>query len=292
MAMNQVSQVVTTLEHYKVVVRDTLEYCLNKEAYDPNLFKEKQRSILVEVDQTTPLKNIITNSGENGEKLEKLIRDFHEKVYGENSTILKLAVDASGKEEVRVDHAQHLAIYEGVLPIHENVEAMVRGILLDAKKNGLDVKAVEECDLAEERLFRGVAFMTLVSDLVKLFGDYNQARREANGEENASSRFIGNDINAVVTHINQTRAASRLTDLKYKAMEDAINALVENMTGRRDLPEGKTFNDVITSTQKTIADYVREVEPVFRDKYVPLITELVSSAQANNGQITPDTPKA
>ena len=75
--MNQTSVVLTTLLHYNVMVRDTLEYCLPKETYDVNLFKEKKRSVLVEVDQNTPLKKIITDSGENGEKLEKAIRDFY-----------------------------------------------------------------------------------------------------------------------------------------------------------------------------------------------------------------------
>ena len=32
--MNQPTQVIATLEHYKVAIRDTLEYTLNKEHYD------------------------------------------------------------------------------------------------------------------------------------------------------------------------------------------------------------------------------------------------------------------
>ena len=127
--MNQISEVITTLEHYKVVIRDTLEYSLPRDKYDMDAYNEKKRSILIELDQNTPLKSIITNSGENGEKLEKMIRDFYEEVYGEGSTILKAAEDG-----LRVDHAQHLAIFKGVLPIHENIEGMVRGIIADAKK--------------------------------------------------------------------------------------------------------------------------------------------------------------
>ena len=98
--MNQTSVVITTLLHYNVQVRDTLEYCLRKDQYDTNLFNEKKRSVLVEVDQHTPLKNIIDNSGENGEKLEKAIRDFYAEVYGEDSTILHLAVHHSELTEV------------------------------------------------------------------------------------------------------------------------------------------------------------------------------------------------
>ena len=120
--MNQASQVLTTLIHYNVAVRDTMEYCLNKQEYDVNLFKEKKRSVLVEVEEHTPLKDIIEHSGENGEKLEKAIREFYDEIYGDNSTVLHLAEDG-----LRVDHNQHLAIYKHVLPIHENVTSMIRG---------------------------------------------------------------------------------------------------------------------------------------------------------------------
>ena len=125
--MNQPTQVIATLEHYKVAIRDTLEYTLNKEAYNLDAYKEKKRSVLIEVEQPTPLKSIINASGENGEKLEKMIRDFYDDVYGDESTILKLADDG-----LRVDHAQHIAIFKGVVPIHENIEAMVSGIIRDA----------------------------------------------------------------------------------------------------------------------------------------------------------------
>lgn len=278
--MNQVSQVLTTLEHYKVVVRDTLEYTLPRDNYDMNAYNEKKRSILVEVDQNTPLKSIITNSGENGEKLEKLIRDFYEEVYGDGSTIIKAAEDG-----LRVDHAQHLAIFKSVLPIHENIEGMVRGIIADAKKNGQDVATLENVDNLEERMYRTVAYMTLTNQLVKLFGDYNQARREAKGEESAASKFIGNDISAVIQNLNIVRANSHITDTRFMEVQDKVFELVEFMTGRRDLPMGKGFNDVISDTQNAIGGLIREVEPAFRDAYVPVLNELIEQAKANDNKI-------
>lgn len=278
--MNQVSEVVTTLEHYKVVVRDTLEYTLPRDNYDMNAYNEKKRSILVEVEQNTPLKSIINNSGENGQKLEKLIRDFYEQVYGDGSTILKAAEDG-----LRVDHAQHLAIFRGVLPIHENIESMVRGILADAKKNNLDVAEVEKVDLLEERLYRTVAYLTLTNQLIKLFNDYNQARREAKGEESAASKFIGNDINEVIQYLNVVRTNSRITDERFMGVQDKIFELVEYMTGRRDLPMGKGFGEVIRETQDALAGLVREVEPAFQQAYVPLLNELINQARANDNKI-------
>jgi len=274
--MNQISEVVTTLIHYNVAVRDTLEYCLRKDAYDEKLFQEKKRSVIVEVDQHTPLKDIIDRSGENGEKLEKLIRDFYDEVYGENSTILKLADDG-----VRVDHNQHLAIYKYVLPIHENITNMIQGILNDGHSKNLDVEQVEKCFLAEEAMYRGVALMTLVSDLNRLFDEYNQARREAEGKETPASNFIGQDISTVIQHINFVRGNCRLTDAVYKNMEDKISALMEMMTGRRDLPVGKNFPDVMREAIETINLYIRDAEAAFRACYPQLIQELLDQVKAD-----------
>ena len=274
--MNQISEVVTTLEHYNVAVRDTLEYCIRKDSYDPKLFEEKKRSILVEVDQHTPLKDIIDHSGENGEKLEKAIRDFYAEVYGDDSTILKAADDG-----LRVDHNQHLAIYRHVLPIHENVNNMIMGVLANGHQNNLDVADVEKLHNADEAMYRGVAYMALVNDLCRLFNEYNQARNEAKGEETPASKFIGNDISAVIQNINFVRSNAKITNAVYKNMEDKIVGLMENMTGRRDLPVGKKFPDVMRETIETINLYVRDTEAAFRAIYVPTINALIEQVKAD-----------
>lgn len=275
--MNQISEVITTLLHYNVAVRDTLEYCLNKETYDKKLFEEKKRSILIEVDQHTPLKDIIDHSGENGEKLEKAIRDFYAEVYGDNSTILKLADDG-----LRVDHNQHLAIYKNVLPIHENVASMIMGIINDGHQKNLDVAEAEKVFKAEDAMYRGVAFLTLVNDLNRLFNEYNQARNEAKGEETPASKFIGNDIQTVIGNINFVRGNSKETNAVYKNMEDKIAALMEMMTGRRDLPAGRKFPDVMRETAETINLYVRDCEAAFRACYPQLINALLEQVKKDD----------
>ena len=277
--MNQISEVVTTLEHYNVAVRDTLEYCIRKDSYDPKLYQEKKRSILIEVDQHTPLKDIIDHSGENGEKLEKAIREFYADVYGDDSTILKLADDG-----LRVDHNQHMAIYRHVLPIHENVNNMILGVLQNGHQNNLDVADVEKLHNADEAMYRGVAYMALVNDLCRLFNEYNQARNEAKGEETPASKFIGNDISAIIQNINFVRANAKITNAVYKNMEDKLVELMENMTGRRDLPIGKKFPDVMRETLETINLYVRDSEATFRSLYVPTINALIEQVKADDAK--------
>lgn len=275
--MNQISEVVTTLIHYNVAVRDTLEYCLRKEAFDVNLYNEKKRSVIIEVDQHTPLKDIIDHSGENGEKLEKAIRDFYDEVYGEESTILKLANDG-----LRVDHAQHLAIYRHVLPIHENVNNMILGVLNDGHKNNLDVADVEKLANAEEAMYRGVAYLTLVNDLNLLFNDYNKAMNESKGQATPATNFIGQDISTLIQNINFVRANAKMTNAIYKNMEDKISNLIEYMTGRRDLPTGKRFPDVMGETVETINLYLRDAEAEFRSLYAPIINALIEQVRADD----------
>lgn len=286
--MNQVSEVIGTLVNYKAIIRDTLEYALDKNEYSRQAFELRQKAILIELDQNTPLHQIIKNSKENGEKLEKAIRDMHALIYGKDSTIVKDADDG-----LRVDHAQKIEIFKNVLPIHENLEAMVRGLINDAQKKGIDVKEADGVDKAEERLYRGVAYMTLVNALVKLFGDYNQARRENKGQESAASRFISSDIQEVIKGLNTVRVNNRvLTDDDYKSTEDDIFHLVEFMTGRRDLPKGKNFGDEIKATQEKIGAYVRTVEPAFRDTFVPFMRALAEQAKKDGNVIKGDDHKA
>ena len=141
---------------------------------------------------------------------------------------------------------------------------------------------------AEERLYRAVAYMTMTNELIKLFNDYNQARRDAKGEETAASKFIGNDINEVIQLLSAVRGNNRvLTDERYMGVQDKVFTLIEYMTGRRDLPMGKGFGEAIRETQEAIQGYVREVEPLWRDAYTPLITELVQQARANDNKIGP-----
>ena len=124
--MNQNTETVVTLVHYNVAVRDTLEYCLQKQTYDVKLFESKKNTILQEIKQNTPLKAILDHSGDNGKKMEEMIESLYNDVYGEKSTILKISGD-----KLVVDHAQHLAIFEKVLPIHDNITSMIRGVIQD-----------------------------------------------------------------------------------------------------------------------------------------------------------------
>ncbi len=270
--MNQPSQIIATLIDYAAVVGDTLEYCLRKPSYDVNAFQARQKKILDEVDNPYAIKQFIDQHGEEGAELEKAIREFHEEVYGENSTILKLA-----GSELRVDHAQHNVIYKHVLPIYANIDGIIRVFVNSAHKDGLDVSEVESVWKAQSRFYTGFGLLATVADLSTLFDEYNKARNEAKGENTPASNFIGQDINTVLGHIGFVRRSAKETDLVYKRVEDQVNVLCENVTGRRDLLPGQRFPEAIRDTNQQVSDFVRESERPFRESYAKTMNELVAA---------------
>lgn len=275
--MNTISQVLGTLIHYNVEVRNTLEYCINKPTYDVRLYDEKKRAILIEIEENTPLKDIIKRSGDNGAKLETMIRDFYKEVYGDDSTIVKKAADG-----LRVDANQHLAIYKHVIPVYQQIDIVILGIINDAHKNKIDIDQMERLWLAEERLWSGVSLMTLTADLIRYFDEFNKAMQETKGAPNAAANFIQQDIQQIVNLINSVRASSRVTTLDYKeGVEDKVNVLIENISGRRQLKPGQKFPDVFRDTQTSISDYVKNTEDVFKGLFVTAMNDLVAQSREN-----------
>lgn len=291
--MNNISKTLTTLIHYNVIIRDVLQFTFPRDKYDAEAFKNEKRGVIIEVDENTHLKNILKQAGENGEKLEKQIRDFYETVFGEKSSILKLSGD-----EVRVDHNQHAEIYKGVLPIHESINGIILSGIQEGKKNEAaaqtdadkannNVDEVEKVWLAEDRFFRGVAFAALVNDLIRFFEDYQVARREEaqNGGTAAASTFIGKDIEEMIRQIGFVRQTAHEIDPIYKNMEDKINQLVEMMIGRRQVPAGKRIPDVYREVQETVNLYIRDQEAAFRACYPQLINEFLEAIKNDNVKI-------
>jgi hypothetical protein len=272
--MENIQKAIVTLLHYNTIIRDTLEYTIKKKEYNLDFFNFKKKGILVEIEQNTPLRIFLDKAGENGEKLTTRIKDFYETLYGDDSTILRIA-----PEGLRVDHAQHLTIYEQTLILHEEIRRITNVHVDFAKKNNQFDKRLEDLIKADERFYRGLVYMTMINDLEVLYFEYNKARNEAKGELTPQSNFIQNDISKVTNLLNFTRQNSVATDLEYMELVDKVFAVIENISGKRDLPIGKNYVDVFKEAKEAIAAFVKETEFKWRDLYNPVIKELLQESK-------------
>ncbi|MCQ2794236.1 MAG: hypothetical protein MJ207_02615 [Bacilli bacterium] len=281
--MNNFSLSILTLLHYNVIVRDTLEYALNRPTYTVKSFQYKKRGVMVEIEQPTVLKQFLDKNQEIGKKVLDEINALYAAVYNDDSTICKVA-----GEELRVDHGQHIAIYDTVIPLHEDVKRIIDAHLGFAKKNNLLEDDLMKLIAADERMYRGVIFLCLYRDLEALFIEYNKARNEAKGALTPQSNFVQGELLKIVKHIQFVKDHQSATDEEYWNVVDYVIRTVDQTSGRRALPKDKNFKVIFQEGKKLINEFVGKAEKAWKELYEPAVNELLEKSKAGNGQIKVD----
>ena len=280
--MNNYTGAIASFIRFNVVLFNTLEYVMKKDNYDLNAFNARKEIISTEISKNTPLKSCLDNSGEAGTKLLEKIKDLLDTIYGDDSTIVRKSADG---KELRVDAAQHIAVFEAVLPIHEEVRSIISAHLAQAnKQNMMDEPTFIDVINKEELFYHGLANMLLIDELDHLFAEYNKARNEAKGAITPQSNFISNDINRVVGLMNMLRQRSPIKSNDYYELIDPEFALIEMTSGRRDLPEGKNFGDVFTSVKKIAREKTIKWENDWKPAYDAFIRHFAEEAEKMNNQ--------
>ena len=277
--MNNYTLAIGSFVRFNAVVLNTLEYVMKKPSYEVNAYKARKEAIKNEVTQNTPLKQCLMNSKEAGEKLLEKINELQDTVYGDSSTIVKLSQDGN---ELRVDQAQHLAVFNLVLPIYEEVRNIITAHINAAKKeNQYNDESLANTIAKTDYFYHGLVNMLLLDELDHLFAEYNKARNEAKGAITPQSNFIQNDINEVVKLFNLLRQRSQVTSSDYYELIDPLFALLEMTSGRRDLPQGKNFGDMFTQVKTTCREktmkWESEWKPVY-DKFMKEFNEAIQEA--------------
>ncbi len=269
--METISRVIVSLIYYNSLVRDTLEYTLNnKDSFDVNYYDYKRNGIVNEIKLNTPLKVFLDQNNEKGEDLRKRLEQFGNDFYSDTSTVIKKANDG-----LRVDHAQNVKIFENVIPLHEELNSIIKMHINYARDNNqLEDKIVKLAN-ADERFYRAVALLTLNGEIDRQFDEFNKAMRESKGQPTPASNFVQNDLNTLVKCLATVRQNATCKDELYTTALDAVFNCVEMMNGKRDLPKGKSFPDVFNDCSQKIAEFIRDSEQGWKENYTPCLNELI-----------------
>ena len=263
--MNNYTAAIASFVRFDVVVFNTLEYAMKKDKYEIEAYKARKEVISNEITQNTPLKNCLTNSGEAGQKLLEKINELLKLAYSDESTIVKVSQDGS---ELRVDYSQAIAIFEAVLPIHEEIRKIIGAHLVAAQKeNKFDEPTFPDVLNKEEYFYRGLVNMLMLEELDHQFAEYNKARQEAKGAITAQSNFIQNDINRLVKLFHFVRENAVARNDEYYSVIDPLFALIEMTGGRRDLPKGKNFGDMFVEVKKVTREKTAKWEQEWKPAY-------------------------
>lgn len=282
--MNNYTAAIASFIRFDVVLFNTLEYAMKKDKYEVEAYKARKEVISTEITENTPLKNCLENSGDAGKNLLDKINELLKVVYSEESTIVKLSQDGS---ELRVDYSQAIAIFEAVLPIHEEIRKIIGAHIVAAQKaEKFDEASIPDVLNKEEYFYRGLVNMLMLEELDHQFAEYNKARQEAKGAITPQSNFIQNDINRLVKLFHLVRDSAVARSAEYYEVIDPLFALIEMTGGRRDLPEGKNFGDMFISVKKVArektAKWETEWKPVY-EEFMKHFSEEVTKMQNAEG---------
>lgn len=299
--VNKSTQFILSLYHYSILLRDTLEYTYRRDQYNLNVYHARRQALAASLEEKGQVKQIIGKLGENGPKIEEKLREFIDLVYGKDSTVVRLAGN-----ELRVDHAQHLILFEMVVGLHQTVWDLVNGYhsaALSRKELSLDLIPLLEAD---ERMYRSIIFYTVMNEIEKVFAEFQKAMHESRGEKTPQSNYIVNDLSKLVQLINFQKVHNKIKDTSFNEMIDENMKVLEMIEGKRELPlmpesevnpETKktgimigdkrhyTFGDMFAKAREVTRTVLAESETTWKSVYRPVNEELVALArQTPNGE--------
>ena len=272
--MNQTNHYIFNLYHYLLNLRDTLEYTIERD-HTQQLYDQRKKVLTEGLNENAPLGNFLKNNPENGEKLAKQLKEFIEEVYGDDSTILKISDD-----KVRVDHTQHIKLFELVAGLQEQLRDILYGYLGFAAQNNDSESVLTDLIAADDRLFRPVYVMLAMREFQKSFGEFQKVMNESQGKPTPQSNFIvQNEISVLSRNIRFVIQHHHCMENEIMDVMDLTNAVIEMTEGRRERRDGKSFKDIFDDLNNKLNALVVKYEPLWREAFQKAVNEAVAFAQ-------------
>ena len=275
--LNQTNQYIFNIYHYLLNLRDTLEYTLDRE--HPKAMYDQRKTVLTKgIEAGSALGNFFANNQEQGDKIKEKLNEFLNDVYSETSTILVV----TGDNQIRVDHTQHVKLFDQVVGLQESIRDILYGYLNFAKQKNETDPEITELVRLDEIMTRTILAMLIMRDFEKSFGEFQKVMAESKGQPTPQSNFIvQNEIVKMSGFIRFSRAHAHCTDNETLDLLDAVNAVIEMTEGRRDRRDNKSFKDIFEDINKRLNAHVAKYEPLWKKAYDGIFRQMVEIAKAN-----------
>ena len=285
--MNQINHYIFDLYHYLLNLRDTLEYVIEREHLEP-LYTQRKNVLTQGLLETAPLGNFFKRNEEQSAKLKKDLEEFVDEVYGDDSTILKVA---EGK--IRVDHTQHIALIDKVCGLQESVRDIIYGHLQFASQQKELEPLIAEVIEADDRLYRLIITMFAMRDMEKSFAEFQKVMGEANGAQTPQSNFIAqNEILVLAKVVRFSREHHHCKENDIMDVMDQACATIEMVEGRRERRDGKPFGEIFKDLRDKINPLVNKYETAWREKFQQAVKEVIASNEQRQAEAEEQAKKA
>lgn len=269
--LNGTNQYIFNIYHYLLNLRDTMEYTIDRE-HKKELYDNRKSVLINGIAKGSALGNFLDNNQEQGDKVRTKLNEVIDDLYSENSTVIKITEDG----QVRVDHTQHIKIFDEILGIQESVRDILYGYLNYARQQNQTEDEMIKLVTLDERLTRTIFAMLIMRDFEKSFGEFQKVMNESKGQPTPQSNFIvQNEIQKMSNLLRFSRAHAHCTDNETLDLLDDVEEVIQMTEGRRDRRDNKPFSDFFNDINRRLNEAVAKLEPQWKQVYEKLFREMV-----------------
>ena len=275
--MKNINQYNFDIIHVATHLRDTLEYVLPRE-HEEKVYNQRKEVLTKGLSKETPLGKFLEANKDKFTELLKNYDELLEEVYGDNSTIL--VKTAEGK--IRVDHSQHLRIYELVTAMMEPIRDIIYFHVNLARKQNENEPVIEELMPYDDRQYRLFAYLLMMQDFQKSFFEFQKVMGEAGGKPTPQSNFIvQNELSKYAKMLRNIREHTRFTDNETLDVLDKCLQVVEMSEGRRDRRDNKNFPDLFKEALEGVNAKFTLNGPKWQEKFNKALQEMLADIRNN-----------
>ncbi len=277
--MKNINQYNFDIIHVATHLRDTLEYVLPRE-HDAKLFEQRKQVLTKGLEVETPLgKFLEANKDKFTEMMEKY-REMLDELYGDNSTIL--VKTAEGK--IRVDHSQHLKIYQYVTEIMEPLRDIIYFHVNLARQHNEAEPIIEDLMPVDDRHYRLFSTLLIMQDFEKSFFEFQKVMSESQGKPTPQSNYIvQNELSVYAKMLRSIREHNHFIDNDSLDALDKCLQVVEMSEGRRERRDNKNFPDLFKEAIDGLNTRVQANAPKWQELFNKALQEMLADIRKANG---------
>jgi len=276
--MKNINQYNFDIIHVATHLRDTMEYVLPRD-HDEKVFDQRKAVLSKGLEEDTPLGKFLKANEEKFKDTISKYKEMLEELYGDNSTIL---AKADGK--IRVDHSQHLKIYEYVVNVMEPIRDVIYFHMNLARKQNESEAIIEDLMKVDDSYYRTFTFMLMMQDFQKSFFEFQKVMGESQGKPTPQSNFIvQNELGVMAKMLRSVRSHNHCTDNKTLDTLDDCLKVIEMSEGRRDRIDNKAFPELFKEVLDKTNALLVELAPKWQELFNKALQEMLADIRAKTG---------
>lgn len=275
--INDASLRILDLTNVLKTMRETMEYALPRD-HEIAVYNQRKQILKSLNDENSFIGRFIKDNEDKLKEFKEKYNEFLEEIYGDSSTVLMIS---EADKFVRVDHTQHIKLYDYVVYLSETIRDIMFSHVAFARNNKQEEQLTGEIVGLDEHFDRVLKVFLLLQEYQKSFAEFQKVMGETKGQPSPQSNFIvQNELAKLANMIRFVRTHIHATDNRTLDDIDEVVELIEMTEGRRDRRDNKPFNDFFKACFDKLGPYVNELAPKFQEKFQEGMKEMVETINA------------